>query len=101
MKPKLEISPDFTLEDIRKIRDYNYEMTKNMNTEEMVAYYRKGAESAFKRMAELREEKKKNQWSQKLEIWVTGMYEIVFQDSYAEKTQRAKKGSRDIRQSVS
>ena len=60
MEPKLEISPNFTLEDIRKIRDYNYEMTKNMNTEEMVAYYRKGAEEAFKRMAELREEKKKN-----------------------------------------
>ncbi|MCL2065373.1 MAG: hypothetical protein FWG98_13525 [Candidatus Cloacimonetes bacterium] len=58
---KLEINPNFTLEGIRKIRDYNYEMTKHMNTEEMVAYYRKGAEVAFKRMAELREEKKKKQ----------------------------------------
>ena len=44
MEPKLEISPDFTLEDIRKIRDYNYEITKNMTTQERIAYYNKGAE---------------------------------------------------------
>ncbi|MCL2063586.1 MAG: hypothetical protein FWG98_04350 [Candidatus Cloacimonetes bacterium] len=44
MEPKLEISPNFTLEDIRKIRDYDYEMTKNMNNEEMIAYYNKGAD---------------------------------------------------------
>ena len=36
---KLELSPNFTLEDIRKIRDYNYEMTKDMTREERSAYY--------------------------------------------------------------
>ena len=32
----LNISPDFTLEDIRTIRDYNYERRKNMTTEERI-----------------------------------------------------------------
>jgi uncharacterized protein YehS (DUF1456 family) len=36
----LELSPDFTLEDIRKIRDYDGEMTKDMTREEVHAYYR-------------------------------------------------------------
>ena len=35
---KLDISPDFTMEDIRKIRDYHYEMTKDMTREERRAY---------------------------------------------------------------
>jgi hypothetical protein len=35
----LDISPGFTLEDIRKVRDYNYEMTKDMTREERSAYY--------------------------------------------------------------
>ena len=52
MKPKLKISPDFTLEDIRKIRDYSYEMTKNMTPKEMIDYYNSEGEKAFKRMAE-------------------------------------------------
>ena len=54
MEPKLEISPDFTLEDIRKIRDYDYEMTKNMTSQEQIDYYNKGAEAGFKRIEELR-----------------------------------------------
>ena len=33
------ISPDFTIEDIHKIREYNYEVTKNMTIEEKIAYY--------------------------------------------------------------
>jgi hypothetical protein len=32
------ISEEFTLEDIRKIRDYNYEITKNMTYEEFRDY---------------------------------------------------------------
>jgi hypothetical protein len=42
--PELIISPNFTLDDIRKIRDYNYEMTKNMTTQEACDYHNKGAE---------------------------------------------------------
>jgi hypothetical protein len=39
--PKLIISPNFTMDDIRAIRTYNYEMTKNMTSEERCAYYDK------------------------------------------------------------
>jgi predicted alpha/beta-fold hydrolase len=57
--PKLDISPDFTMEDIRKVRDYDYEMTKDMTFEEQKDYYRKGAEEALQRMTELKAEKQK------------------------------------------
>ena len=33
------LSPNFTIEDIHKLREYNYEMTKNMTTEERRNYY--------------------------------------------------------------
>lgn len=33
------ISPDFTIEDIHKIREYNYELTKDMTLEEKLEYY--------------------------------------------------------------
>ena len=35
----LVISPDFTIEDIHKIREQNYERTKDMTVAEKVAYY--------------------------------------------------------------
>ncbi len=54
---ELNISPDFTIEDIHKIREYNYEMTKNMTTEERRKYYAVGAEKARKRMQELKKGK--------------------------------------------
>lgn len=38
MKP-LEISPNFTIEDIHRIREYNYEMTKDMTRQEKMDYY--------------------------------------------------------------
>ena len=37
--PTLNISPNFTIDDIRAIRTHNYEMTKNMTDEERDAYY--------------------------------------------------------------
>ena len=58
MKPKLEISQDFTLEDIRKIRDYNYEMTKDMNTDDMIAFYKKGADCFRKDIEEYKAKKR-------------------------------------------
>ena len=33
------LSPDFTIEDIHKLREYNYEMTKHMTLEEKMDYY--------------------------------------------------------------
>jgi hypothetical protein len=40
---ELSISPDFTLDDIHKIREWNYERQKNMTVEEIVADTRAGA----------------------------------------------------------
>lgn len=41
---KPNISPNFTIDDIHKIREYHYEMTKNMSSEERAAFYKEGAE---------------------------------------------------------
>lgn len=39
MAAKPVISKDFTIEDIHKIREYNYEVTKGMTLQEKLAYY--------------------------------------------------------------
>jgi len=49
-KPK--ISPDFTIEDIHKVREYHYELTKNMSSEERIAFYHEGAKEFHKYMEE-------------------------------------------------
>lgn len=46
----LNISKDFTIEDIHKIREYNYESTKNMSFEERKNYYESGADRFKKRL---------------------------------------------------
>ncbi len=33
------LSPDFTIEDIHKVREYNYYLTKDMTKEEKMEYY--------------------------------------------------------------
>ena len=53
MKP-LEISPNFTVEDIHKIREYNYEMTKNMTVQEKQDYYNEGTREVQRIMQEMR-----------------------------------------------
>lgn len=53
MERPLEISPDFTVEDIHRIREYNYEKTKHMTVEEKLLYYntpRTDAEEQIKRL---------------------------------------------------
>jgi len=55
--PELNISDNFTIEDIHKIREYNYEMTKHMTRDERAAYYRKGAEAVQKQIDEIRKAK--------------------------------------------
>lgn len=42
------LSPNFTIEDIHKLREYNYEMTKHMTDEERMDYYNEGGR-AFQR----------------------------------------------------
>ena len=37
----LIISPDFTIEDIHKVREYNYNITKDMTPQERRDYYNK------------------------------------------------------------
>ena len=44
----LIISPDFTIEDIHKIREYHYELTKDMTTQEKSNFYNEGGKSLFK-----------------------------------------------------
>ena len=41
--PKPEISPDFTIDDIHKIREWHYEILKDATFEERNAFYREGA----------------------------------------------------------
>ena len=36
------ISPDFTIEDMHKIREYHYELTKDMTTQERINFYNEG-----------------------------------------------------------
>ena len=55
---KFEISPNFTLEDIRKIREYNHERRKNMTYEEYWSDVSKGAKKALEMMAKLKGEKR-------------------------------------------
>lgn len=42
------LSPNFTIEDIHKLREYNYEMTKYMTDKERMDYYNESGR-AFQR----------------------------------------------------
>ena len=42
MTNKLNISPDLTIEDLHKIREYHYELTKDMTFEKRKAFYEEG-----------------------------------------------------------
>ena len=46
------ISPDFTIEDIHKIREYHYELTKDMPFEDRATFYRDGLSEFQKYLAE-------------------------------------------------
>ena len=45
---KPDISPNFTIDDIHKIREYNYEQTKNLSPKEQCDYYNNKAEKFLK-----------------------------------------------------
>jgi len=53
---ELKISKDFTIEDIHKVREYNYEKRKNMTFEEEKADIAKGANAMLKLIDEKRKE---------------------------------------------
>ncbi len=44
------ISPDFTIEDIHKIREYHYELTKDMTVQEKIAFYNEGGRAFLEEM---------------------------------------------------
>jgi hypothetical protein len=52
--PKPDISPNFTIEDIHRIREWNYERTKDATPEEYDALLKKESGEALRRMAELK-----------------------------------------------
>ena len=51
------ISRNFTVDDIHKVREYNYEITKNMKNEELRNYYKQRADEGERRINELRKKK--------------------------------------------
>ena len=51
---ELNISSDFTVDDIHKVREYNYEITKNMTVVERRTYYKRLSEKAKERIAEIK-----------------------------------------------
>ena len=54
---ELIISDDFTIADIHKIRDYNYERRKDMTFEERKADIENGAAIGLKKIEQMRKDK--------------------------------------------
>lgn len=49
MIAKPVISPDFTVEDIHRIREYHYELTKDMTTQERINFYNEGGRAFLRK----------------------------------------------------
>ena len=52
----LDVSPDFTVEDIHKIREKNYEITKNMTRQEKMDYYNNRGMDVHRKIQKLKNE---------------------------------------------
>ena len=52
--PKPDISPNFTIDDIHKIREWNYERLKDATIEERLMDINKGAEDGLKQIEAFR-----------------------------------------------
>ena len=55
--PKPDISPNFTVDDIRKIREWDYERCKDATVEELLDDINKGAEKVHRAIEEIRSTK--------------------------------------------
>lgn len=52
MVEKPIISSEFTIDDIHKIREYHYELTKNMAMQEKINFYNESGRAFLKKMEE-------------------------------------------------
>ena len=57
MIAKPDISPDFTIDDIYKIREYHYELTKDMTTQERINFYNEGGRAFLAEMEKRKRQK--------------------------------------------
>lgn len=57
MVTKPDSSPDFTVEDIHKIREYHYELTKDMTPQEKMDFYNEGGKAVLREMEERKRQK--------------------------------------------
>ncbi|MCM1124117.1 MAG: hypothetical protein NC416_16170 [Eubacterium sp.] len=48
------LSPDFTIEDIHKLREYHYEMTKHMTDQERMDYYNSRGREVQRKLEKMR-----------------------------------------------
>ncbi|MDR2590758.1 MAG: hypothetical protein LBC71_07225 [Oscillospiraceae bacterium] len=55
--PEPDISPDFTIDDIHKIREYHYEMLKDATSEERKKFYCDASRRVQERIAKFRNER--------------------------------------------
>lgn len=53
----LEISPNFTIDDIHKVREKNYEVTKDMTEQERIDYYNKRGMEVHRKIQEIKKNK--------------------------------------------
>ena len=61
------LSPDFTIEDIHKLREYNYYVTRNMTVHEQMEYYNAGGRAFQKEIEEERMRRKQESESASIE----------------------------------
>ena len=57
MIAKPDISPDFTIDDIHKIREYHYELAKDMTTQERINFYNEGGRAFLAEMEKRKRQK--------------------------------------------
>jgi hypothetical protein len=55
--PKPDISPDFTIDDIHKIREWHYEILKDATVDERIAFYNNKADKVEEEMRAARKAK--------------------------------------------
>lgn len=48
------LSPNFTIEDIHKLREYNYEITKDMTDKERMDYYNNRGREVQRKLARMK-----------------------------------------------